>query len=142
MQQSGYGASIVVFLVDIARYDRYPEDLVTHEMTGAMTMFELVANSPMCSCAYPVVWFSNSRLYRSKAERCLVEGSFPDSTGGPNFEKAVEYFTSRFRGLYRGVKDFSARSSEPEDDRLVRQLLSLANDVVIQEHLKALLADI
>ena len=139
MQQSGSGASIVVFLVDIARYDRYPEDLVTNEMMGTMTMFEFIANSRLCSSAYPVVWFSNSRLFRSKAERFPLEDSFPDYTGGPNFENAVEYFTSRFRGLYRGGKDFFARGSEPEGDLLVRELLSLANDVEVQRGLRSMI---
>ena len=137
MQTFEHEAFIVVFLVDIAGYDRHLEDLGTNEMMDAMTLFQFVANSPTCSSTSPAVLFSNSGLFRSKAERSPVEDSFPDYTGGPNFEKAVEYFTSRFRGLYRGSMDFSTRSVEPEDDRLARQLRSLVDNKLIGEFLSS-----
>ncbi len=143
MQQTGSSGSMIVFLVDISRYDQVVEDSATSEIIceimSVMKVFEYAVNSPMSSSAYPVVWFSNSSLFRDKLARSPVQVWFPDYTGGPNFEKAVEYFRLKFRGLYRGGKEFYARSGEPEDDRLVRELVFIAKDVVIQEDLKSIL---
>ena len=137
MQTFEHGACTVIFLADIAGHDRYLEDPGINEMMDAMTLFEFVVNLPTCSSACPVVWFSNPRLPRPQAERPPVECSFPDYTGGPNIEKAVKYFTSRFRGLYRGGRGFHAVSCEPDDGHLIRRLLSLVDDGI---HESALLA--
>jgi hypothetical protein len=122
IQQIEPGASMIVFPVDLAGYNRpqSTEDPDTSEMEKAMVLFDSIVNSRMCSSAYPVVWFSNSSLL----------------DGGPNFRGAVRYFTPKFRDLYRGRKDFFTRSSGPEDRSLMLEIFGLAMDVVIQEALR------
>ncbi len=139
MQQLGYGAPILVFLVDIAGYGRYLKDPASSKIMAAMRLFEFVANSPMCSDAYPVVWFGDSRLFRSKSELSPAEDLFPGYMGGPDFEKAIESLTSKFRRLYRGYMKFCTRVSELGDDCLAPGLFSFVDEVIMDEFLSVLM---
>ncbi|KAG7290310.1 hypothetical protein NEMBOFW57_000309 [Staphylotrichum longicolle] len=137
-QQLASGASVIVFLVDITSYCRYSslDDPTTTEMSDAMTLFKSIVNSHMGSSASPAVWFRNCRDFHTKAERSPVKNWFPDYTGGSDSGEAVRYFGDRFQALYDGYRDFFLLCSEAEDDRLVREFLSIAAHVRINEDLR------
>lgn len=137
-QQLASGASMIVFLVDITSYCRYSflDDPTTTEMSDAMTLFKSIVNSHMCSSASPAVWFRNCRDFHTKAEQSPVKNWFPDYTGGSDSGEAVRYFGDRFQALYNGHRDFFLMCSEAEDDRLVREFLSIAAHVRINEDLR------
>lgn len=127
----------VVFFVDLSLYDEYsPEEPNQNKLLASLSLFESVINSRWLHRASIVLLLCNVGRFKEKLQSKPLVNSFPDYTGGSDFNRASDYIRWRFMQLNNEHMIFSCYC-EPSDDCL--DIISWAvKETVVARNLNSL----
>eukprot|EP01116_Phalansterium_solitarium_P001143 TRINITY_DN10923_c0_g1_i1.p1 TRINITY_DN10923_c0_g1~~TRINITY_DN10923_c0_g1_i1.p1 ORF type:complete len:348 (+),score=136.92 TRINITY_DN10923_c0_g1_i1:160-1203(+) len=89
--------SAVVFCVSLSEYDQtLREDDTQNRMQESLMLFDEMCNSHWFRNTPFILFLNKTDLLREKIQRVDLNVCFPNYTGGPSFENAVNFIKARF----------------------------------------------
>ena len=132
----------------IADDQRLYEDETVNRMEEAMTLFESVANSRWFTKTSIILFLNKIDLFKAKLTVSPLSNTFPEYTGGANYEAACSFLLDKFVSLNKNPSksiyavsrldsEVICRSSlqhytDATDTRALAFVISAINDVIIQ----------
>lgn len=128
----------LVFLIAISEYDqKLYEDETVNRMSEAMTLFESVANSRWFIRTSIILFLNKIDLFRAKLPTSPLADTFPEYTGGDNYDTACGFLLDKFVGLNKNPsKSIYAHYTDATDTKALSFVISAINDVIIQVNLR------
>jgi guanine nucleotide-binding protein G(i) subunit alpha len=127
----------VVFLVAISAYDqKLVEDEDVNRMTEALNLFESTCNSKWFANTSFILFLNKIDLFKEKLATSPLSDYFPDFTQGNNYEKATEYFITKFKGLNHTPKQIYHYLTCATDTSQIKFVMAAVNDIIIQGNLR------
>eukprot|EP01120_Amphizonella_sp_Union-15-10_P006306 TRINITY_DN2000_c0_g2_i1.p1 TRINITY_DN2000_c0_g2~~TRINITY_DN2000_c0_g2_i1.p1 ORF type:complete len:352 (-),score=55.30 TRINITY_DN2000_c0_g2_i1:77-1132(-) len=98
----------VIFCAALSEYDlKLYEDETVNRMHESLKLFEEICNSKWFNTVSIILFLNKSDLFKEKIRRVDLKVTFPDYTGGNNFDKATKFIEDKFSAL-------NANSSQKE----------------------------
>ncbi|XXQ38370.1 G-protein alpha subunit [Plasmodiophora brassicae] len=91
------GVTAVIFVVAISEYDQVIfEDHDKNSLMEALDLFGEICNSEWFTKTSIVLFFNKSDLFQEKIQNVDMSVTFPDYTGGNNYDNGIAYLKSAF----------------------------------------------
>ena len=128
----------VIFVADLAYYDIHSlEGSSENYLTDEMSLFESVANSAWFRKTPILLVLTNVAAFKEKVTVSPLSNDFPDYTGGPDADKAVEFLREEFNKRVKDEKDLYIHLSEVYGAENVVGLVETMERTTIRTVLKA-----
>jgi len=100
------GVSAVIYLAALDEYDmKLEEDQNTNRMMESIKLFGEVTSSQWLRNTSVILFLNKDDLFREKILKSPLEKLFPDYTHGPDYKKALEFITEKYRAAF-GSSEF------------------------------------
>ncbi|KAJ4360883.1 Guanine nucleotide-binding protein alpha-2 subunit [Didymosphaeria variabile] len=123
---------VVLFVVDLCRYDQVDSGLNTLE--GMISLFEQVVNRAQWRDRTFVLFFSNVSGFQKKLRKVGFGEYFEDFEGGGGggmiFGRVLEYLVGRFRKVNRSGAWVGVESGNPGDEEVLRVMGDAVRDKI------------
>jgi len=91
------GVNAVMFVSSLSEYDqKCYEDDTTNRMIESIDLFDEKTNNDKLKDLPILLFFNKTDLFRKKLETSDLSKTFPDYTGGSNYDAAFEYIKQRY----------------------------------------------
>lgn len=93
------GVTAVIFVASLSEYDQLLfEDNSTNRVHESLNLFDEICTSKWFVNS-PIILFLNKRdLFQEKITKVPMSNFFPEFTGGADYEKGIEFISSKFLG--------------------------------------------
>jgi len=127
----------VVFMIAISAYDQtLVEDETVNRMAEAINLFESTCNSKWFANTAFILFLNKIDLFKEKLPVSPISNYFSDYTDGANYEKACEYFVTKFKGLNHTPKDIYHYLTCATDTSQIKFVMAAVNDIIMQANLR------
>lgn len=87
----------VIFCVSLSEYDQtLREDPTQNRTKESLLLFDEICNSPWFADTAFILFLNKIDLFKEKIKRVNLNVTFPNYTGGPNYEAASQFMKARF----------------------------------------------
>ncbi|GAA95470.1 uncharacterized protein L969DRAFT_92602 [Mixia osmundae IAM 14324] len=131
----------VIFVASVAAYDQYLlEDQQSNQMTEALMLFEVIANSLWFKSTDMVLLLNKTDLLNTKVLASDVKAFFPSFTGNSRSSQDVRsYFKRQFLDrVHDKKKAVYCHYTSAIDTQLLRVVMSSVMDMIISTNLQAI----
>jgi len=128
----------IVFMVAISEYDqKLVEDEAVNRMTEALTLFDSICNSRWFLKTSFILFLNKIDIFKDKIIRSPIAQSFPEFTGGTDFDQACEFFLGKFNSLNQSEsKQVYCHFTCATDTDQIKFVMAAVNDIIVQNNLR------
>jgi len=130
----------VIFCAPLSEYDvNLREDFNKNRMEDTLTLFHTVCNHKYLQAVNIILFLNKDDLFRDKIARVDPKLTFPDYTGGCNYDNALHYFKHRFQ---KKIFDDSSNKAAANNIRGIYIFITTATDTQIMHNVMVSVRDI
>eukprot|EP01105_Mastigella_eilhardi_P018380 TRINITY_DN4246_c0_g1_i2.p1 TRINITY_DN4246_c0_g1~~TRINITY_DN4246_c0_g1_i2.p1 ORF type:complete len:388 (-),score=120.61 TRINITY_DN4246_c0_g1_i2:68-1156(-) len=128
----------VLFVVAASEYDQtLYEDNTTNRMKDSLKLFADICNNKFFANTAIVVFFNKSDLFAEKLKKIDLSVTFPEYSGGSDYDKACEFLQNKFLALNENAQKpvyvHFTNATNPDNVKLVFESV---RDTVLHDILK------
>jgi guanine nucleotide-binding protein G(i) subunit alpha len=127
----------IIWSVDLCGYDQVLlDESNTNQMMENLVLFDSVVNSRWFMRTSIILLFWNVGLFRAKLARSALSNSFPDYSGGNDFNRAAKYLLWRFNQVNRAHLNIYPHLTEESDTSNMRFVSAAIKETILQNALR------
>jgi len=128
----------VIFCVAISEYDlKLYEDDQTNRMHESLKLFKEICNSKWFADTAMILFLNKCDLFREKIKKSDLTVTFPDYTGGLNYDNAVPFIKDKFLSQNENPKKhIYTHVTCATDTENVNVVFNAVKDIVLQKMLE------
>ena len=124
----------VIFVVALSEYNlKLYEDGTTNRMFESLKLFKEMCNNQWFQDTAMIVFLNKSDLFAEKIKHFPLSDTFPDYTGGDDFDKATRFISDKFEAQNTNPnKPMYFHITCATDTKQIEVVLKIVQDVILR----------